>query len=100
MLLAVAQGLWLYRLYVVAHEAVHKKLFPRSPWLNELAGIFMLVVSGGPKLGDLEAGLVASAFSPTISVISGGIACMVGAVIVAARYPELRRYRAELPTAE
>ena len=67
---------------------------------GRLAGIFMLVVSGGPKLGDLEAGLVASAFSPTISVISGGIACMVGAVIVAARYPELRRYRAELPTPE
>lgn len=67
---------------------------------GRVAGIFMLVVSGGPKLGDLEAGLVASAFTPTISVISGGIACMVGAVFVAARYPELRRYRAELPTAE
>ncbi|MEA2520399.1 MAG: hypothetical protein QOI81_45, partial [Actinomycetota bacterium] len=67
---------------------------------GRLGGIFMLVVAGGPKLGDLEAGLVASAFTPTISVISGGIACMVGAVIVAIRYPELRRYRAEQSTAE
>ena len=67
---------------------------------GRLAGIFMLVVSGGPKLGDLEAGLVASAFTPTISVITGGIACMVGALVVAARYPELRRYRAKLPAAE
>ncbi len=67
---------------------------------GRIAGIFMLVVAGGPKLGDLEAGLVAAAFTPTISVISGGIACMVGAVVVAARYPELRRYRADLPPAE
>jgi MFS family permease len=67
---------------------------------GRLGGIFMLVVAGGPKLGDLEAGLVASAFTPTISVISGGVACMVGAVVVAFRYPELRRYRAEHGTAE
>jgi predicted MFS family arabinose efflux permease len=67
---------------------------------GRLGAIFMLVVAGGPKLGDLEAGLVASAFTPTISVISGGIACMVGAAVVAVRYPELRSYRAERPAAE
>jgi MFS family permease len=61
---------------------------------GRLASIFMLVVAGGPKLGDLEAGLVASAFTPTVSVVSGGIACMVGAAVCAAIYPELRRYRA------
>jgi MFS family permease len=61
---------------------------------GRLASIFMLVVAGGPKLGDLEAGLVASAFTPTVSVVSGGVACIVGAVLCAAAYPELRRYRA------
>jgi MFS family permease len=62
---------------------------------GRLASIFMLVVAGGPKLGDLEAGLVASAFTPTISVVSGGIVCIVGAFVCAAVYPELRRYRHE-----
>ncbi len=62
---------------------------------GRLASIFMLVVAGGPKLGDLEAGLVASAFSPTVSVVSGGLACIVGAFVCAAAYPELRRYRHE-----
>jgi MFS family permease len=62
---------------------------------GRLSGIFSLVVTGGPKLGDLEAGLVASWFTPTISVISGGLACIAGAGVVAAVYPELRRYRAE-----
>jgi MFS family permease len=61
---------------------------------GRLSGIFSLVVTGGPKLGDLEAGLVASWFTPTISVISGGLACIAGAGAVAVVYPELRRYRA------
>src|SRR5438093_631101 len=54
----------------------------------------ILAVTGGPKLGDLEAGLVAAAVSPTFSVISGGLACVVGAFACAAAYPELRRYEA------
>ncbi|TMK16826.1 MAG: MFS transporter [Actinobacteria bacterium] len=61
---------------------------------GRLSGIFILVVTGGPKLGDLEAGLVAAAVSPTFSVISGGLACVVGAFACAAAYPELRRYEA------
>jgi MFS family permease len=61
---------------------------------GRLASIFMLVVAGGPKLGDLEAGVVASVFTPTVSVVSGGLACIVGAFVCAAAYPELRRYRA------
>jgi MFS family permease len=62
---------------------------------GRLSGIFSLVVTGGPKIGDLEAGLVASWLTPTISVISGGLACIAGAGVVASVYPELRRYRAE-----
>jgi MFS family permease len=61
---------------------------------GRLSGIHILVVTGGPRLGDLEAGLVARAVSPTFSVISGGLACVAGAWLVALRYPELRRYRA------
>jgi MFS family permease len=61
---------------------------------GRLGGIFLLVVSGGPRLGDLEAGLVAAAISPEFSVVSGGLACIVGAFACAAGYPELRRYEA------
>ena len=60
---------------------------------GRLATIFILVVTGGPRLGDLEAGLVAAWFSPTISVVTGGLACIVGAGVVALAYPELRRHR-------
>jgi MFS family permease len=62
--------------------------------LGRLNGIHILVVTGGPRLGDVEAGVVAGLVSPTFSVISGGLACVVGAVLVAMAYPELRDARA------
>jgi len=64
---------------------------------GRLSGIHILVVSGGPRLGDLEAGLVAQVFSPWASVVSGGLLCIAGAGLVAWIYPELRRYHAGQP---
>ncbi|HYZ11984.1 MAG TPA: MFS transporter [Actinomycetota bacterium] len=61
---------------------------------GRLSSIHILVVTGGPRLGDLEAGLVASAFSPTVSVVSGGLMCIVGAGLLAWLVPSFRRYRA------
>ena len=60
---------------------------------GRLSTIFILVVTGGPRLGDFEAGIVASWFTPTISVVAGGLACVVGAGAMTFLYPELRRYR-------
>lgn len=65
---------------------------------GRLSGIHILVVTGGPRLGDLEAGLVAQVFTPTISVVAGGLACIVGAALVALGYPELRRYHHSPPS--
>lgn len=61
---------------------------------GRLSGIHILVVTGGPRLGDLEAGLVASAFSPMVSVVSGGLLCIVGAGLLAWLVPSFRRYHA------
>lgn len=66
---------------------------------GRLSAIHILVVTGGPRLGDMEAGIVARAVSPTFSVVSGGLACIAGAGLVAAVYPELGRYRAARATA-
>ena len=59
---------------------------------GRLSAIHTLVVTGGPRLGDLEAGLVAQAFTPTISVVSGGVLCLLGTVALAALVPSFRRY--------
>jgi MFS family permease len=61
---------------------------------GRMQGIHILVVTGGPRLGDVEAGLIAGWTSPATSVVSGGLACIIGAGVVAWLFPELRRYRA------
>jgi MFS family permease len=61
---------------------------------GRVSGIHILVVTGGPRLGDLEAGVVASAFSPTFSVVSGGLLCVAGTAALAVLVPAFRRYHA------
>jgi len=40
---AFAQGCWLHRLYVVGHEAAHRKLLPQRTWQNDLVGSLALL---------------------------------------------------------
>jgi MFS family permease len=61
---------------------------------GRISGIHILVVTGGPRLGDLEAGLVAAAFTPAISVVTGGLLCIAGAGLLAWRVPEFWAYHA------
>jgi MFS family permease len=60
---------------------------------GRLMGVQMAVVAGGPRLGDLEAGAVATAFGDTASVVSGGLACVAGALVVAWALPGFTRMR-------
>ena len=64
---------------------------------GRLMGVQMAVVAGGPRLGDLEAGAVATAFGDTVSVVSGGLACIAGALLLAWRLPGFTRLRSALP---
>jgi MFS family permease len=63
---------------------------------GRLMGVQMAVVAGGPRLGDLEAGAVATAFGDTVSVVSGGLACVAGALLVAWGLPEFTHLRSAL----
>jgi MFS family permease len=58
---------------------------------GRLSGLQIAVVTAGPRLGDTEAGLVASAFGPVASVVSGGLACVAGALLIARMRPGFRR---------
>ena len=57
-----------------------------------LAGLEMISYTSGPKLGDAEAGIVATLFSIRTSVVSGGILCVVGTAIISALIPQFIRY--------
>jgi MFS family permease len=58
---------------------------------GRLMGVQMAVVTGGPQIGDVESGAVAAAFSPLTSVVSGGLACIAGALMLARLLPVFRR---------
>ncbi|MHB1988931.1 MAG: MFS transporter [Acidimicrobiales bacterium] len=52
------------------------------------------VGAGVPQLGNFRAGVVGSLSSPTIGVVSGALATIVGAVVVGMAVPSLPRFRA------
>jgi MFS family permease len=59
---------------------------------GRVSSVHLMVVTGGPALGDIEAGLLAGAVGAPASVVIGGIACLVGTAVVGAAFPELRRH--------
>jgi len=62
---------------------------------GRMSSMHTAVVAGGPRLGDLEAGLVAELTSVRFSVVSGGVACVLGALAIARWAPEFFNYRYE-----
>ena len=59
---------------------------------SRMSSIQMAVVQGGPRLGDMESGGVATATSIEFSVVSGGLACIVGAVVIGLVMPHFRHH--------
>ena len=83
-LLAIAG--WADVISAVLRNTILQSSIPDS-MRSRLSSFQMAVVQGGPRLGDAEAGGVAALTSTEFSVISGGVACVVGAVLVARLLP-------------
>jgi MFS family permease len=62
---------------------------------GRLAGLEMISYTTGEPLGNLESGLAAALTgSARTAIVSGGLACLAGAVVVVAALPVLWRYDA------
>jgi MFS family permease len=59
---------------------------------GRMSSVFSLVVAGGPRLGDVESGAVASLTTVRVSVVSGGLACLAGVGLIMLAFPELVNY--------
>jgi MFS family permease len=77
-------------------DAILKTVTP-DPMRGRLEGISLAVVGTGPSLGNAEAGLLATVTSVRFSIVSGGLACIVGAGVLALLLPRYRRYEAPPP---
>ncbi|MET9428436.1 MFS transporter [Streptomyces sp. NPDC003036] len=64
---------------------------------GRLQGVFLVVVAGGPRLGDFVAGSVADLTTPALAVTGGGVACVVAVGLLALRWRGFARYDARDP---
>jgi ENTS family enterobactin (siderophore) exporter len=59
---------------------------------GRVMSIHGLVVTSGPRLGDMEAAGVAAIVGPQAAVVSGGVLCLIGMLAVVRWFPELAAY--------
>lgn len=99
-----AQALWLAVLCLaVAGAADMVSAVLRSSMLQlaapeemrgRMQGVFIVVVAGGPRLGDLRAGALASAASVSVAMVSGGVVVVLAMALVAVLVPSFWLFRA------
>jgi MFS family permease len=64
---------------------------------GRVSSINMIFIGASNRLGAMESGFVAALTTATFAVVSGGLACLAVAGVVAVRVPALRRYRLGSP---
>ena len=110
-LAGVVQTLWAAMLLLAAAGAADSVSAVCRSTINQtvtpdamrgrMSAVFSLVVTSGPRLGDIESGSVASLTSARFSVFSGGLGCILAAGLLVRAFPALLRYDADrLPVAE
>jgi MFS family permease len=108
-LAGLARSLWLAALLLaiaggadcvsaVCRTTINQTVTP-DHMRGRMSSVYSLVVTSGPRLGDVEAGSVAAIAGARFSVVSGGVACLVGVGLILVAFPALLRYDAERLTA-
>jgi MFS family permease len=101
----LAKNLWLALFFLAIAGALDtvSGIFRMTLWNNSipneyrgrLAGIEMIGYLSGPRLGDAEAGLVASVFGLTACIVSGGVLCIIGVAVCCYFMPKFWQYQSK-----
>ena len=67
---------------------------------GRMTSINQIFFSGGPQLGEIEAGAVAQAFGVPFAIISGGIGTILGVWLIVTLWPALPRYNGDEPSVQ
>ncbi|WP_280269561.1 MFS transporter [Nocardia wallacei] len=112
--LSVAAGLWIALACLAFGGAVDMfSAALRTTMLQQVAtdemrgrlqGVFIVVVAGGPRIGDVAHGFAAAALGTAVAAAGGGALVVIGVLIAAVAFPAFVRYRvarahAEVPAA-
>jgi MFS family permease len=82
---------WADGVSAVCRSAINQTVTPDA-LRGRMSSVFSLIVTSGPRLGDIESGLVAGATSALTSVVTGGLACIVGVGAVIFAFPDFVAY--------
>jgi hypothetical protein len=64
---------------------------------GRMTSVNQIFFTGGPQLGEVEAGLVAQFFGAPFAIISGGFGCLIAVAWIVHRWPQLRTYNGDEP---
>lgn len=64
---------------------------------GRMTSINQIFFQGGPQLGEIEAGAVAQFFGAPFAVVSGGIGCILGTLLVIWKWPQIANYNGDEP---
>jgi MFS family permease len=78
----------------VCRSAINQSVTP-DHLRGRMSSVFTMVVTSGPRLGDVESGSVAALAGVRASVISGGVACVAGVALIVLAFPALLAFDAE-----
>ena len=85
-------------------SAVFRSTIVQLETPDELRGrvtaIHILVVTSGPRLGDIEAAAVAALIGVQASVVTGGLLCLLGVFVVHRLFPQLDAHIAPVSEVE
>lgn len=84
-------------LSTILRNTLRQMLTPDS-LRGRMVSINQIFFIGGPQLGEIEAGMVAQAFGTQAAILSGGVLCVLGALVIARCWPQLARYTDESRT--
>ncbi|MCT2122379.1 MFS transporter [Dietzia cinnamea] len=59
---------------------------------GRLQGVFIVVVAGGPRVGDVAHGVAAASVGTAVAAAGGGVLVVIGVVICAVAFPAFLRY--------
>jgi MFS family permease len=89
---------WADGISAVCRTTISQTLTPER-LRGRMSSVFSLVVTSGPRLGDIESGLVAGLVGPLDAVLIGGVGCIAGVGLTLLAFPQLDAYRADVEIA-
>jgi len=89
---------WADGISAVCRSTISQTLTP-DRLRGRMSSVFSLVVTSGPRLGDIESGLVAGLVGPLDAVLIGGVGCVAGVGLTLLAFPQLAAYEADVEVA-